>query len=142
MADTLGRGTLVAYGDWNDGYTSPYSASYTQLAKVESVDLPDIDVEETEGRYMTSPDGYNEPVATWKAPGEGSVTVRFAKAEYASLLAMQGDNKAWQVTTADGSKYEFVAFLKGLKLTTPIDGLVNVEFALRSSGKPAFTPAA
>jgi VCBS repeat-containing protein len=74
-------------------------------------------------------------------PGEWSFKQLMDKAEYATLKALKGVTRAWCVTFADGSKHVSQSYLKGDKVESPMDGVVEVEWSLKVAGDEVWTPA-
>jgi hypothetical protein len=143
---TPGYGASIGYTDLVVG--GDYSgSSYTALAQVGDVPMPESDVEEVEISNQDSPTGASGlPVAeflpTWITPGEIELELVYTKAQFATLNGLNGVSKHWKVTLSDGSSGEFNGWVKKPQVTSELKGKVIAKTSIRATGEVGFAPAA
>jgi hypothetical protein len=143
---TPGYGASIKYTDIIAG--GDYSgASYTSLAQVMDVPLPELDIDEVEISNQDSPIGasgrpVSEFMPTWANPGEIELELLYTKDAFNTLNGLNGVTKHWEVELADGSTAEFDGWIKKPSVTSELKGKVNAKTSIRATGEVAFTPAA
>jgi hypothetical protein len=139
---TPGYGASIGYTDIVAGgdYTS---ASYTALAQVGDVPLPELDIEEVEISNQDSPTGASGlPVAefmpTWASPGEIELELVYTPAQFSALNSLNGVTKHWKVSFADGATAEFDGWIKKPQAINELKGKVTAKTTIRATGEVDF----
>lgn len=147
MSEYLGFGSDLLYGDTADIATA---ATYTS-AMSELIDIkpPAFDADSVGTKYLKSTAQYETTVAGWGKAGEITFKGHFTPAEYNTLAGFHRVPKSWKVTfgtytygggssssSATGNSVKVNGWLKTLNPVIEIDGLIEVEGTIQTSGKP------
>lgn len=137
----LGYGTLLQAGNSTDGA----STSYTTIAEVRDISLPQRSLELLDATHQESPDGYQEYVPGLKDGGEVSFEVNWLPdaTTQANLVTdfenrTRRDFKIIESNTA-ASYWTFTAYVSKIAPEAPVQGVARASFTLRISGKPTLT---
>ena len=139
----LGYGTLVQRGDNVDGA----SVTYTTVAEVRDIQLPQRTLELQDATHQESPDGYMEFIPGLKDGGEVSFEVNWLPDNSGqSGLVDDFENRVrrdWKIIESNtaASYWTFTAYVSQISPQAPVNGVARSNFTLRISGKPTLTTA-
>lgn len=136
---TKGSKTKFEYGD---GETVADSETWVAFAKVTDLTPPKPEIDDIDVSHMESPDEWKEYEPGWKEGGEVDVTIQYAKAQNAAVLALLGVKHGFRITFVDGSKWQWDGYLKSTGNEVEREGIVSTVVTVKVSGKPEFVPAA
>lgn len=129
MAGLHGHGTMLA------------GASAGTIGDITNIDIGDISVDDIDVSSMDSTDKAREFIPGMMDCGEISFTIKFDKAEIATLFSNKGISDTWTITFSDGSTFVAAGYLKKISGGVPFDADVTFDAALKISGNVAWTPA-
>lgn len=130
----IGKGTTL-------GYSVVDADSYTTIAELFSVGIPDTEVDEVEVTHYASDNDFKEFVAGWEDGGEVEFELNYEKDEADALIALRGAPMDWKITLPDTSTWIFPGFIKKLGGEIPNQDKVTTKATIRITGVPDFTPA-
>lgn len=137
----LGYGTLLQVGNSTDGASSTYST----IAEVRDITLPQRTLEMLDATHQESPDGYQEFIPGLKDGGEITFEVNWLpdNTGQAGLVTdfenrTRRDFKIIESNTS-ASYWTFTAYVSKIAPEAPVQGVARASFSLRISGKPTLT---
>lgn len=121
-------------------YIDPVTTTETEIQRVRELTPPAIAVDEVETSHLTTPDKTKTFKGGWTDPGSLSGQCEYDASQYALLLSLAGESVGWKVELSDGATVEFNGFVREVGQPIDREGLVLVDFTIRVSGLPSFTP--
>lgn len=143
MAGIDGFGTLLQRGQGN---TVPGPETFTTIANITSINLPETARETYDATAHDSPDQWREHVPGLKDGGEFTASVNYDPAAHSDLrddlddIAPRNYRIVWPVQAGEGHD-AFAAILTGVSGEIPHDGLITAELSFKVSGPVAHVPA-
>ena len=138
-AGEIGYGTILAYSDTENG-------SYTDIAEMTDIGLPNIEANDVDKTTYTSPSYSREFTPGLINPGEVTFRVLFDKDELDTLYALRRTTQWWRIRfpLAEGetvpSQWKGQGYLKKVQNMNPLDDKMEADMAVKASGFWTFTP--
>jgi hypothetical protein len=124
---TIGYGATVSYSDTENG-------SYTPIAEILDLALPELTQDSVDATHMESPDNYMEKIPALKDPGEYTFSFNFNNDQYETVFGMVGTAKWWMIQSPGGDAWIFPGFISGLGGEMPVNDRIVAEVTLTVSG--------
>jgi predicted secreted protein len=135
MAATKGRTATVGYGDTSNG-------TFTALTTVIDINPPGVTVGAIDTTHHTSTSEYKERIAGWKDMGPFALKLQYDKTQHGTLSGLLGTMKYWKVTFPDASTLVFQGFITKIDLSSPLEGIIESDIEITTTGVPTFTAGA
>ena len=140
-------GEILFYGATVE--RSDDDTTYTPIPNVQTVGIPEEDVDYQEVTSLDSPNGYREYIAGLKDAGTASMTQGYSRAAQTQLEADKGSLLYYRVTlkspdggTTTGDVIKFQAIRTGNPTMDDIGAPIGISNSLRISGEPTWTAGA
>lgn len=139
----IGYGSTLSRGASGPPGTEPSADSYTEIAELTNIGLPEVSFDVLPATHTGTPSGWKEFVAGMKNPGELVIEGHFLPAQathgYDTGLLLDFHNKTlrnFKVDLADAGDSEvyFAAFVSKVKVNLPLEGKITFQATLSISG--------
>lgn len=123
--------------------SSTSGGTYTAVAEVTDVKIPESMVAKVEATNYASPSNAKEFVLIpWREHSDIEVELNFTKAMVTTIYGLELVESWWKVVLPDGSLWNFPGFIGKFGGETPNQGKVSMKASITVTGAVTYTPAA
>lgn len=125
----IGKGTTL-------GYSATSGGTYTLLAEVLNVSVPEINVAHVEATHYTSPNNFiDKKSIVWQDVNDLNIEVNYTANDTPTLYSLVGTDKYWKITLSDSHTFTFPGFLSKLGAAIPNKDMVKTSLGVTVTGQ-------